>query len=92
MALASAGTKVAALLQFNSVPDRGEQLKALGHDYHPNVGNLIGYSYRKPGGYKFSQVWRGTRPVGRTMERDTGWLSKSGTTPDRCYKPNSRSR
>ena len=28
----------------------------------------------------------------RQMERDTRWLSKSGTTPDRCYKPNSRSR
>lgn len=33
-------TKEAALLQFNSVPDAGEQLKALGHDDHPNVGNL----------------------------------------------------
>jgi hypothetical protein len=64
--LAPAGmTKVAALLQFNSVPDAGEQLKALGHDDHPNVGNLIGYSYRKPGDYKFSQVWY-ERPI-RTM-------------------------
>src|SRR6202140_4437966 len=26
-----------------------EQLKALGHDDHPNVANLIGYSYRKLG-------------------------------------------
>ena len=34
----------------------------------------------------------GTRPAGPTMERDTRWLSKSGMTPDRCYKPNSRSR
>ena len=50
-------TKEAALLQFNSVLDAGEQLKALGHDDHPNVGSLIGYSYRKPGDYKFSQVW-----------------------------------
>jgi tetratricopeptide (TPR) repeat protein len=56
--LAQAGmTKEAALLQFNSVPDAGEQLRALGHDDHPNVGNLIGYSYRKLGDYKFSQVW-----------------------------------
>jgi hypothetical protein len=56
--LAPAGmTKEAALLQFNSVSDAGEQLKALGHDDHPNVGNLIGYSYRKLGDYKFSQVW-----------------------------------
>jgi len=47
MALAPAGmTKEAALLQYNSVPDAGEELKALGHDDHPNVGNLIGYSYR----------------------------------------------
>ena len=45
--------KEAALLQFNSVPDAGEQLKALGHDDHPNVGNLIGQSYHKLGDYKF---------------------------------------
>jgi hypothetical protein len=32
-----------------------EQLKALGHDDHPNVANLIGYSYRKLGDYKLSQ-------------------------------------
>jgi tetratricopeptide (TPR) repeat protein len=34
-----------------------EELKALGHDDHPNVANLIGYSYRKLGDYKLSQVW-----------------------------------
>jgi tetratricopeptide (TPR) repeat protein len=34
-----------------------EQLKALGRDDHPNVANLIGYSYRKLGDYKLSQVW-----------------------------------
>jgi tetratricopeptide (TPR) repeat protein len=34
-----------------------EQLKALGHDDHPNVANLIGYSYRKLGDYKLSQTW-----------------------------------
>jgi hypothetical protein len=34
-----------------------EQLKALGHDDHPNVANLIGYSYRKLGDYKLSQAW-----------------------------------
>jgi tetratricopeptide (TPR) repeat protein len=33
------------------------QLRALGHDEHPNVANLIGYSYRKLGDYKLSQVW-----------------------------------
>jgi len=34
-----------------------DQLKALGRDDHPNVANLIGYSYRKLGDYKLSQVW-----------------------------------
>jgi tetratricopeptide (TPR) repeat protein len=34
-----------------------EQLHALGQDDHPNVANLIGYSYRKLGDYKLSQVW-----------------------------------
>src|SRR5882757_3107008 len=34
-----------------------EQLKSLGHDDHPNVANLIGYSYRKLGDYEQSQVW-----------------------------------
>ncbi len=33
------------------------QLKTLGHDDHPNVANLIGYSYRKLGDYEQSQVW-----------------------------------
>jgi predicted Zn-dependent protease len=33
------------------------QLRALGHDDHPNVANLIGYSYRKLGDYKLSQIW-----------------------------------
>jgi tetratricopeptide (TPR) repeat protein len=33
------------------------QLKALGQDDRPNVANLIGYSYRKLGDYKLSQVW-----------------------------------
>ena len=34
-----------------------DELKALGHDDYPNVANLIGYSYRKLGDYKLSQVW-----------------------------------
>src|SRR4030088_1591146 len=34
-----------------------EQLKALGHDDSAAVANLIGYSYRKLGGYKVSQIW-----------------------------------
>jgi tetratricopeptide (TPR) repeat protein len=33
------------------------QLRALGHDDLANVANLIGYSYRKLGDYKLSQVW-----------------------------------
>jgi len=34
-----------------------EQLKALGHDDMAAVANLIGYSYRKLGDYKVSQIW-----------------------------------
>ena len=34
-----------------------EQLKALGHDDVASVANLIGYSYRKLGDYRLSQVW-----------------------------------
>ena len=34
-----------------------EQLKALGHDDRADVANLIGYSYRKLGEYKVSQIW-----------------------------------
>jgi tetratricopeptide (TPR) repeat protein len=34
-----------------------DQLKELGHDDYANVANLIGYSYRKLGDYKLSQVW-----------------------------------
>jgi tetratricopeptide (TPR) repeat protein len=33
------------------------QLKALGQDDRADVANLIGYSYRKLGDYKVSQVW-----------------------------------
>ena len=34
-----------------------KQLKSLGHEDHPNVANLIGYSYRKLGDYRLSHVW-----------------------------------
>ena len=34
-----------------------DQLKALGHDDRASVANLIGYSYRKLGDYKVSQIW-----------------------------------
>ena len=48
---------------YASIYDRNEyaaaieRLKALGQDDHPNVANLIGYSYRKLGVYKLSQIW-----------------------------------
>ena len=34
-----------------------DELKALGQDDRADVANLIGYSYRKLGDYKQSQVW-----------------------------------
>ena len=34
-----------------------EQLKALGHEDVADVANLIGYSYRKLGDYKVSQIY-----------------------------------
>ncbi len=48
---------------YSTIYDRNDyagaiaQLKALGHDDFANVANLIGYSYRKLGDYKLSQVW-----------------------------------
>ena len=47
----------ATIYDRNDYADAIEQLKALGHDDQPNVANLIGYSYRKLGDYKLSQVW-----------------------------------
>ena len=43
------------------------QLKALGHDDRADVANLIGYSYRKLGDYKVSQVW-----YERALQADPG--------------------
>jgi tetratricopeptide (TPR) repeat protein len=34
-----------------------DQLKSLGHDENAAVANLLGYSYRKLGDYKVSQIW-----------------------------------
>jgi tetratricopeptide (TPR) repeat protein len=34
-----------------------DQLRALGHDDIAPVANLVGYSYRKLGDYKISQLW-----------------------------------
>ena len=48
---------------YTTIYDRGDysgaisQLKALGRDDRADVANLIGYSYRKLGDYKVSQVW-----------------------------------
>jgi tetratricopeptide (TPR) repeat protein len=47
----------ATIYDRNDYADAIVQLKALGHDDHPNVANLIGYSYRKLGDYKLSQAW-----------------------------------
>jgi tetratricopeptide (TPR) repeat protein len=48
---------------YAAIYDRGDyagaiaQLKALGRDDSAPVANLIGYSYRKLGDYKVSQIW-----------------------------------
>src|SRR5712672_534483 len=47
----------ATIYDRHDYADAIEQLKALGQVDHPNVANLIGYSYRKLGDYKLSQVW-----------------------------------
>jgi tetratricopeptide (TPR) repeat protein len=47
----------ATIYQRNDYASAIEQLKALGHDDTAAVANLIGYSYRKLGDYKVSQVW-----------------------------------
>ena len=50
-------------LAYTTIYDRNdyasaiEQLKALGQDDRADVANLIGYSYRKLGDYKVSQIW-----------------------------------
>ena len=47
----------ATIYERNDYNSAIEQLRALGHDDYANVANLIGYSYRKLGDYKLSQVW-----------------------------------
>jgi tetratricopeptide (TPR) repeat protein len=50
-------------LAYTTIYDRNdyaaaiEQLKSLGNDDRADVANLIGYSYRKLGDYKVSQIW-----------------------------------
>ena len=47
----------ATIYDRNDYASAIEQLRALGHDDFANVANLIGYSYRKLGDYRLSQVW-----------------------------------
>ena len=47
----------ATIYERNDYAAAIDQLHALGNDDHPNVANLIGYSYRKLGDYKLSQIW-----------------------------------
>ncbi|SHL71389.1 Tetratricopeptide repeat-containing protein [Bradyrhizobium lablabi] len=47
----------ATIYDHNDYASAIDELKALGHDDTAAVANLIGYSYRKLGDYKLSQVW-----------------------------------
>jgi tetratricopeptide (TPR) repeat protein len=47
----------ATIYDRNDYASAIEQLKALGHEDRADVANLIGYSYRKLGDYKVSQIW-----------------------------------
>ena len=50
-------TAYATIYDRNDYASAIGQLKALGHDDRADVANLIGYSYRKLGDYKVSQIW-----------------------------------
>jgi tetratricopeptide (TPR) repeat protein len=50
-------TAYATIYDRNDYASAIEQLKVLGHDDRAEVANLIGYSYRKLGDYKLSQIW-----------------------------------
>ena len=47
----------AAIYDRNDYASAIPQLKALGQDDNASVATLIGYSYRKLGDYKVSQIW-----------------------------------
>jgi tetratricopeptide (TPR) repeat protein len=47
----------ATIYDQHDYADAIQQLKALGHDDSAAVATLIGYSYRKLGDYKLSQIW-----------------------------------
>jgi tetratricopeptide (TPR) repeat protein len=55
--LAGYHTAYTTIYDRNDYATAIEQLKALGHDDRADVANLIGYSYRKLGDYKVSQIW-----------------------------------
>jgi tetratricopeptide (TPR) repeat protein len=50
-------TAYATIYDRNEYASAIAQLKALRHDDRADVANLIGYSYRKLGDYRVSQVW-----------------------------------
>jgi tetratricopeptide (TPR) repeat protein len=50
-------TAYATIYDRNDYAAAIDQLKALGQDDRADVANLIGYSYRKLGDYKVSQIW-----------------------------------
>jgi tetratricopeptide (TPR) repeat protein len=50
-------TAYATIYDRNDYASAIGQLKALGQDDRADVANLIGYSYRKLGDYKVSQIW-----------------------------------
>jgi tetratricopeptide (TPR) repeat protein len=50
-------TAYATIYDRNDYAAAIAQLKTLGHDDNAAVANLIGYSYRKLGDYKVSQIW-----------------------------------
>ena len=55
--LAGYGAAYATVYDRNDYAAAIDQLQALGHDDNAAVANLIGYSYRKLGDYKVSQIW-----------------------------------
>src|SRR5437667_11065154 len=61
----------ATIYQRNDYAAAIEQLKALGHDDSAAVANLIGYSYRKLGDYKVSQIWYERRSEERRVGKES---------------------
>jgi tetratricopeptide (TPR) repeat protein len=55
--LAAYRTAYATIYDRNDYASAIDQLKALGAEDVADVANLIGYSYRKLGDYKQSQIW-----------------------------------